>query len=639
MKQFLFLFSVFFCLSIKSQVNFPSYINYQAVVRDANGEPITANTNVNLTFKLYDSFVSSVFSYEENHTVSTSNFGYVSVQIGKGTPTGTATINNVNWAGGQVCYEVYLNNSTTPISPKQNFASTPYSFYALQSGSNSSSINNTTITSTGIITSTPNSVSSNAYTLNVQPPVFSSASVGSISLINYPNYSLSIPPASLSINGNSITLSQGTVVSTETLSILSSTGTANYLPVFSSPSSFVNSNLYKTPTNRLGINTTSPSSFLHALTPALNDTLLIENPFNGSTAIGLKNSFNYFALSLTGSTLKIQDINSTVNDRMVFAGGKIGVGTSSPAFPFEITSTSLTPFQINSSNGSGASMYINAINNTTSPKYGYKVAGIEKSSHYLNSNGDWNLDVNSTNAITVLAANGNVGIANSLPTAKFQVGGNTIFRDINSSNGFVSLIENNTAIGLTGGALKVVNNNVRNQANTALAIENNATSTLPGTGTKIGLDVRSTGAWSAGFGQINVGLISTAVGADFNYSALFFGGNVGVGTSSPKSTLGVNGGISVKVNQVTGAYTPSSGDCIIVNFSAGTSINLPNTANIDDGAIFIIRNLHFFAVVPVTPPATVQICLIGSACTTSPINIPVYGTLRLYKYGNLYIEF
>ncbi len=628
-----------FCFGFKSQVNFPAYINYQAVVRDLNGEPITANTNVNLTFKLYDSFVSSAFSYEENHSVTTSSFGYVSVQIGKGVPTGTATIKSVNWAGGQVCYEVYLNNTSTPISPKQNFASTPYSFYALQSGTNSSSVNSTTITSTGIITSTPNAISANAFTLDVEPPIFSSSSIGSISLINYPSYSLTIPAASLSINGNSITLSHGTVVSTETLSMLSSTGTANYLPVFSSPSSFVNSNLYKTPTNRIGINTTNPSSFLHAITPAFNDTLLIENPFNGSTAIGLKNSSNYYAFSLTGSALKIQEINSTVNDRMVFAGGKIGVGTSSPAFPFEITSTSLTPFQINSSNGVGASMYINAVNNTTSPKYGYKVAGIEKSSHYLNSNGDWNLDVNSTNAIAVLASNGNIGIANSSPTAKFQVSGNTIFRDVNSSNGFMSLIENNTATGLSGGALKVVNNNVRNQANTALAVENNATSTLPGTGTKIGLDVRSTGAWSAGFGQINVGLISTAVGADFNYSALFFGGNVGIGTSSPKSTLGVNGGISVKVNQVTGAYTPSSGDCIIVNFSFGTSINLPNPANLDDGTIFIIRNMHFAAVVPVNPPATVQICLIGSGCTTSPINIPIYGTLRLCKIGSLYIEF
>jgi hypothetical protein len=61
---------------------------------------------------------------------------------------------------------------------------------------------------------------------------------------------------------------------------------------------------------------------------------------------------------------------------------------------------------------------------------------------------------------------------------------------------------------------------------------------------KIGARISSTGTWD-GAGSTNTGLSVSVSGGTTNYAALFNGGNVGIGTSSPPQTLSVHGTIGI----------------------------------------------------------------------------------------------
>ena len=57
-------------------------------------------------------------------------------------------------------------------------------------------------------------------------------------------------------------------------------------------------------------------------------------------------------------------------------------------------------------------------------------------------------------------------------------------------------------------------------------------------------------------------------------------GNMGIGTSTPKTTLQVNGSVSVAVKTVTSAYTMTASDfTILANASAALTITLPPASN------------------------------------------------------------
>ena len=74
---------------------------------------------------------------------------------------------------------------------------------------------------------------------------------------------------------------------------------------------------------------------------------------------------------------------------------------------------------------------------------------------------------------------------------------------------------------------------------------------------KLGLFVQSTGTWNGGTNSVNVGLNVLVGGGAENYSALFNGGDVGIGTSAPAYALEVNGTVAAKqilVEQKNGTH-------------------------------------------------------------------------------------
>ena len=114
----------------------PALIPYQAVVRDALGQPL-ANANVNARFTIHDGTANGASLWQELQTVSTNALGLFTVQLGS-----SVSLNNVNWAGGAkfMQVEVDLGSGFVDIGTQQ-MLSVPYALFAGTAASVSGSSN------------------------------------------------------------------------------------------------------------------------------------------------------------------------------------------------------------------------------------------------------------------------------------------------------------------------------------------------------------------------------------------------------------------------------------------------------------------------------------------------------------------
>lgn len=178
-----------------------------------------------------------------------------------------------------------------------------------------------------------------SFTISAQAPVFSNTGIGTIVAGAYPNYALNVPAPSLSISGNAITLTQGTVVTTQTIATLSGLGTTGYLPQYSSPNSFSITNIFRDNNSRVGFNTIAPKTMLHLVKQSGSDTLLLESQTAASMGFALKNINNRFGMVLNGTNFKIEE-NGV--DRMIFNTGRVGVGVNPLTDKFEVDGKTFT---------------------------------------------------------------------------------------------------------------------------------------------------------------------------------------------------------------------------------------------------------------------------------------------------------
>ncbi len=79
---------------LKAQV--PQSFNYQAVVRDANGN-IIQNQQVHFRFSIIQDNANGTVVYQETQLTTTNNLGLVTLAIGQGTPT-QGNFSSINWA-------------------------------------------------------------------------------------------------------------------------------------------------------------------------------------------------------------------------------------------------------------------------------------------------------------------------------------------------------------------------------------------------------------------------------------------------------------------------------------------------------------------------------------------------------------
>ncbi|MDB5283900.1 MAG: large extracellular alpha-helical protein, partial [Bacteroidota bacterium] len=106
----------------------PYKMNYQAVVRDEGGKPLTANQKVAVHFRVHAGSATGKVIYDETNTAVTNQFGLITLSIGdKNAP------DKKNWAEGEKFLEVgidpaggtnYKNTGTTEL------ISVPYALFA-----------------------------------------------------------------------------------------------------------------------------------------------------------------------------------------------------------------------------------------------------------------------------------------------------------------------------------------------------------------------------------------------------------------------------------------------------------------------------------------------------------------------------
>lgn len=100
-------------------------MNYQAVARDADGNP-KADSSLSVTINLSQTPTLSVIQYTEVHSVQTNAFGLFNLVIGQGTPT-FQDFQSVSWETGTVYLNVVIGSLDLGTTQLQ---SVPYALYS-----------------------------------------------------------------------------------------------------------------------------------------------------------------------------------------------------------------------------------------------------------------------------------------------------------------------------------------------------------------------------------------------------------------------------------------------------------------------------------------------------------------------------
>ncbi len=254
MKFFYSLLFIFFSFALFSQS--PDKINYQGLLRDGSGVPLV-NTNFTIRFEILSGSPTGSVVFTEQQSRQTNAYGIFTATIGDVNNLGV-----VNWPSAshylQVSVDPAGGTNFVAMGTAQQLLSVPYAQNAnsvpatfsnnvLTIGNNNSftlnASSDATLTGTGAATVTS---SGNTHTIDVPVPTFTGA--GSTTVTGtYPNYTINSQPTSqpetsltasglgtvtsvgtntfdinvpapqLSSNGNTLTITQGTAVSSATL--------------------------------------------------------------------------------------------------------------------------------------------------------------------------------------------------------------------------------------------------------------------------------------------------------------------------------------------------------------------------------------------------------------------------------------
>ncbi len=127
----------------------PLGFNYQGIAREADGTPISGK-EIAIRISIIDGAQGNS-EFDEVHFLTTNDFGLFTAVIGQG--NGNGTLNQVNWAGGNLWLQIELDPDDSGnfiLMGSQQLMSVPYALFAQQSGAGLSpgygvDINNGTI--------------------------------------------------------------------------------------------------------------------------------------------------------------------------------------------------------------------------------------------------------------------------------------------------------------------------------------------------------------------------------------------------------------------------------------------------------------------------------------------------------------
>lgn len=131
LKTFSCAIILFTCISFYSFSQAPQAISYQAVVRDAQGNPLTGEEVTIRLLLVSDSEASSVY-YSESHTVNTGPMGVINLNIGWGSVIG-GDFGTIDWGSTPVYLKVEIDlndgNGFADMGTSR-LLSVPYALYA-----------------------------------------------------------------------------------------------------------------------------------------------------------------------------------------------------------------------------------------------------------------------------------------------------------------------------------------------------------------------------------------------------------------------------------------------------------------------------------------------------------------------------
>ncbi len=103
-------------------------MNYQAIARNASGQPLPNNTTVSIRFQIHDQTPSGAIVFQESTTAVTNQFGLITLAIGQ-----LGNLATVNWSNGpkylQVEYDPTGGANYTDMGTTQ-LLSVPYALFA-----------------------------------------------------------------------------------------------------------------------------------------------------------------------------------------------------------------------------------------------------------------------------------------------------------------------------------------------------------------------------------------------------------------------------------------------------------------------------------------------------------------------------
>ncbi len=115
--------------------------------------------------------------------------------------------------------------------------------------------------------------------------------------------------------------------------------------------------------------------------------------------------------------------------------GNVGIGTKMPSVPLHVTSTSgQVGIRFDGNDAAWSSIYVNALQPSARPLFGYLRGGVLKASSYVNTSDDWLLHVGATERM-IVTDEGRVGIDDFAPDQKLTVNGGVRISNTSTATG------------------------------------------------------------------------------------------------------------------------------------------------------------------------------------------------------------
>jgi uncharacterized protein (TIGR02145 family) len=142
MRFLLLIISTVLNLLVNAQA--PALIPYQAIARNAAGEPLS-NATVNARFTIHDVTATGASVWQELQTVTTSTLGLFTAKLGS-----SVSLNSVNWAGGAKFMQVELDLGSGFVDiGTQQLLSVPYALHSANGFAGVSSTGDTLFLTSG----------------------------------------------------------------------------------------------------------------------------------------------------------------------------------------------------------------------------------------------------------------------------------------------------------------------------------------------------------------------------------------------------------------------------------------------------------------------------------------------------------